>query len=88
MNNDNFISPIKPEEGKVVLNSKSKWFWLAITIAVLNPIICGVILGITLWTEPKYRKQAKLILVISVVWGVALIYLSNWLIERGYLPYY
>lgn len=77
-----------PEDKKLVFNSRKKWFWLGITIALLNPILCGLILGLTLWTEQGFRKEAKIILLISILWGGGLIYLSHWLVSQGYLPYY
>lgn len=75
------------EEEQFTLSSRKKWFWLGITIALLNPILCGLVLGISLWTEPSFKREAKIILGLSISWGVALIYLSNWLISSGYLPY-
>lgn len=76
------------KEEKISLTSRKKWFWLGITIALLNPIFSGIILGIAFWTEPDLKKESRIILGISIVWGFVFIYLSRWLISQGYLPGY
>jgi hypothetical protein len=72
-----------PDE--VTLTSKKKWFWLGIAIALLSPF-SGLLFGIVLWTEPEFKKEAKIILAISLIWGLLFIFLYNWLVEQGYLP--
>jgi len=62
-----------------------KWLLIGIVITLVSPI-SGLILGITFWTEPKLKKEAKVVIVLSVIWGLIFIYLSNWLVEQGYLP--
>lgn len=75
-------------EEKISLTSRKKWFWLGITIALLNPVFSGIILGIAFWTEPDLKKESRIILGISIVWGIIFVYLSRWLISQGYLPSY
>jgi len=77
----------KKEEEKLTLSSRKKFFWLGITIALLNPIFSGIVIGFAFWTEPKLKKEAKIILLLSIVWGGIFIYLSNWLVNQGYLSY-
>lgn len=74
------------KDEKLTLTSRKKWFWLGITIALLNPILSGLIIAFTFWTEPELKRDAKIIFALSLVWGVALIFLSSWLIRQGYLP--
>jgi len=75
-------------EEKISLTSRKKWFWLGITIALLNPVFSGIILGIAFWTEPDFKKESRIILGISIVWGIIFVYLSRWLMSQGYLPSY
>lgn len=62
-----------------------KWLWLAIVIALISPI-SGVILAVAFLTEPDLKKQGKIVLALSVIWGVISVYLTSWLIKHGYLP--
>ncbi|MBU1255841.1 hypothetical protein KKE74_00260 [Patescibacteria group bacterium] len=75
-------------EEKISLTSRKKWLWLGITIALLNPVFSGLILGIAFWTEPELKKESRIILGISIIWGIIFIYLSRWLMSQGYLPSY
>jgi len=75
-------------EEKISLTSRKKWFWLGITIALLNPVFSGIILGIAFWTEPDLKKESRIILGISIIWGIIFVYLSRWLMIQGYLPSY
>lgn len=92
---DNEKIPLSPlndssvqEKEKISLISKKKWFWLGIVIALVNPIFSGLIIGLAFWTEPELKKEAKIILVIAIIWGLITIYLSRWLVQQGYLPVY
>ena len=92
MDRQSIFSPLTgssdKEKEKICLTSRKKWLWLGIFIALINPIFAGLILGAVFWTEPDLKKEAKIILAISLIWGLVYIYLSNWLIEQGYLPVY
>ena len=74
------------KEEKFSLSSKKKWFWLAIAIALISPI-AGVVLAVAFLTEPELKKQGKIILPLVIIWGVIFIFLTNWMVERGYLPF-
>jgi formate/nitrite transporter FocA (FNT family) len=76
------------EKEKISLSSRKKWLWVGIIIAFLNPIFSGLILGIAFWTEPGLKKEGKIVLAVSVIWGLMAIYLSRWLVRQGYLPSY
>jgi len=78
-------SPDKGKE-KITLTSRKKWLWLGIIIALLNPILSGLVLGLAFWTEPELKREAKIILAVAIIWGLITVYLSGWLIEQGYLP--
>jgi len=70
---------------EISISSKKKLFIAAIIIAILNPIFSGLILSFVFITEPKLRKEGKILLVISFVWAIILAYLIDWLEGRGYL---
>jgi len=67
------------------VSSKKKWFIIGIIIALLNPIFSGLIVSFGFLTEPKFRKEGKIILVISFLWAIALAYIVDWIKKGGYL---
>ncbi len=69
----------------IEINSRKKWLVLGIIIAILNPIFSGLIISLGFLTEPKLRKEGKIILVISVVWAIAWMFLAGWLRQGGYI---
>lgn len=58
--------------------NKNRWFFWAVVIAVLNPIVAGVILGAVMYSEPTLRKEGRIVLLFSIVWGI----MSLLLLER------
>lgn len=54
-----------------------KWLWAGLAIAVLNPILSGIIVGSLYLTEPGLKKYGRTILVVAVVWGVAALWLAR-----------
>jgi len=70
---------------KIDISSKKKWFIIGIIIAILNPIFSGLIMAFGFLTEPKLRKQGKILLVISFVWAIILAYIIEALRGGGYL---
>lgn len=69
----------------IEISSKRKWFIIGIIIALLNPIFSGLVVSFGFLTEPKLRKEGKIILVISFVWAIILAYLIEWLKRGGYI---
>lgn len=69
----------------VEVSSKKKWLIIGIIIALLNPIFSGLVMAFGFLTEPKLRKEGKIILIISFVWAIILAYLIDWLKRGGYL---
>ncbi len=67
------------------VSSKKKWFIVGIIIALLNPIFSGLVISFGFLTEPKFRKEGKIILVISFLWAIALAYIIDWMKRSGYL---
>jgi hypothetical protein len=67
------------------ISSKQKWLVIGIIIAILNPIFSGLVVAFGFITEPKLRKEGKIILIVSFVWAIVLAYLMNWLQKGGYL---
>jgi len=70
---------------KIDITSKKKWFIIGIIIAILNPIFSGLIMSFAFLTEPKLRKEGKILLVISFVWAIIMAYLIELLKSGGYL---
>jgi RsiW-degrading membrane proteinase PrsW (M82 family) len=54
-----------------------KWKLLGYLAAVFSPIPVGVVAGYCLYTEKKYKKTGRNVLILSVVWGIVLIILAN-----------
>ena len=77
------IVSFKKEE--INISSKRKWFIVGIVIALLNPIFSGLVIAYAFLTEPKLRKEGKIILIISFVWAIILAYLIEWLKSGGYI---
>ena len=69
----------------IEVSSKRKWFIIGIIIAILNPIFSGLVVAFGFLTEPKLRKEGKIILIISFVWAIILAYIIDWLKRGGYL---
>jgi len=87
MNEQTPLSPLADSSKKEIkLTSRKKLFWLGIIIALLNPIFSGLIIGLTFWTEPELKKEAKIVLAIAVIWGIIALYFIRWLVAQGYLP--
>lgn len=72
-------------EQKITLSSKKKWFLIGLVVAILNPIFSGLVLGIGFWTEPRLKKEGKIITAVAVVWGLGAMFLSRWLAQQGLL---
>jgi len=69
----------------IEINSKRKWFIIGIIIALLNPFFSGLIISFGFITEPKLRREGKIILIISFIWAIMLAYLIEWLKKGGYI---
>ena len=66
------------------ISSKRKWLIIGIIIALLNPIFSGLVVSFGFLTEPKFRKEGKIILIISFVWAIVLAYIIDGLKRGGY----
>lgn len=73
------------KKNQVEITSKQKWFIIGIIIAILNPIFSGLVIAFGFLTEPRLRKEGKIILVLSFVWAIILAYIIDWLQKGGYL---
>lgn len=82
---DDIVSKTAEE---ISLSSRKKWLWIGIVIALLNPVFSGLIFGLAFLTEPRFKKEGKIILSVAIVWGIISLYLLRWLTEQGYLPVY
>lgn len=73
------------KKDKISISSKRKLFIAGIIIAILNPIFSGLIMSFVFLTEPKLKKEGKILLLISFVWAIVLAFLMDWLEGKGYL---
>ena len=73
------------DKEKIEISSKKKWFIVGVIIAILNPIFSGLVIAYGFLTEPKLRKEGKIILIFSFVWAIILAYLIEWLKTNGYI---
>ena len=79
-----FMSIFKKNDG-IDISSKKKWFIIGIIITILNPIFSGLIMSFGFLTEPKLRREGKILLVISFLWAIILAYLIEVFKRGGYL---
>lgn len=63
--------------------SKQKWIIVGLLITLLNPIFAGLIYGLSLWREPDFKKEGKLIIFLSLIWGAV----QTILLTRYYANY-
>lgn len=54
---------------------KSRFFFWAVVIAILNPIFSGLILGLFMLSEPELRKEGRIVALFSIVWGIMAMFL-------------
>ncbi len=73
------------KKDKVEISSRKKWLIIGIIIAILNPIFSGLVVSLGFLTEPKLRKEGKIVLIISLVWAVIFAYIIDWLNKSGYI---
>ena len=69
---------------EMVLSSKRKWFWIGIVLCFITPPIPGLIYGIAMLTEGRYRKEGLIIVAWSIVWLVLVTIVFAWLVKSGY----
>lgn len=69
----------------MVLSSKRKWFWIGILLCFITPPIPGLIYGIAMLTENRYRKDGLIIVVWSIVWFTFITLAVAWLVKSGLL---
>lgn len=50
--------------------SKSRFFFWAVVIGILNPIFSGLILGLVMLTEPELKREGRIVILFSAVWGI------------------
>jgi len=54
---------------------KSRFFFWAVVIAVLNPIFSGLILGLVMLTEPELKREGRVVTFFSIAWGIIVLML-------------
>ncbi len=54
---------------RIVLKSKQKLVIVGLLITLLNPLLAGLIFGLFLLSEPQLKKEGRLILILSLLWG-------------------
>jgi len=70
------MEQIKSTEPEQLTFSKSRLFYGAIAVAILNPLFAGVIFGLILLSNPKSRKEGWIVLGFSIVWGTIALLLA------------
>lgn len=78
MNGESNIEPI------LKLSSRKRWFWLFLIITLVNPIFSGLILGVSLMSEPEMKKEGKIILTTAIIWGTIVFIISGYLVKQGF----
>lgn len=68
----------------MVLSSKRKWFWTGILLCFIAPPIPGLIYGIAMLTEKRYRKEGLIIIAWSIIWFAFITIALAGLIKSGY----
>lgn len=57
------------QQPEIISVSKQKWVIVGLLITLANPIFAGLIYGLALWREPSLKKEGKLIVFLSLIWG-------------------
>lgn len=52
-----------------VVLSRQKWIIVGLIITILNPLFAGLIYGLALLNEPSFKKEGRLIAILSLFWG-------------------
>jgi len=63
---------------------KNRFFFWSVIIAILNPIFSGLILGLFMLFEPDLKKEGRIVMLFSLVWGIIVTLLFSKF--RGMLP--
>ncbi len=71
------------DKDKLTISSRKKWLWLGILVALLNPIVAGLIMGAVYLSEPELHREGRLVAAIAIIWGAILLYL----VRQNFLPY-
>ena len=54
---------------KVTIKSRQKLIIIGLLITLVNPFLAGLIFGLFLLSEPELKKEGRLILILSLLWG-------------------
>jgi len=54
---------------KITLKSKNKLIIIGLLITIFNPLFAGLVFSLYLLSEPELKKEGKLILILSLLWG-------------------
>ena len=55
---------------------KQRWFYGGLLVAIVNPILAGLIVGILMVLEPGFKKEGRIIIAFSLVWGAIALLLT------------
>jgi predicted membrane-bound mannosyltransferase len=55
----------------------NKWKILGYLAAIFSPVPIGIVAGYCLYTEKKYKKTGRNVLIFSIVWGIISIVLAS-----------
>jgi len=68
---------ISPHDSGVHLQSKKRLFYVGFAVALLNPVISGLLIGILFTREAEMRREGKIIIAVAVAWGIAVLFISR-----------
>lgn len=66
----------KCEIPQIEISSKKRLIAIATIIAFLNPIFSGLIMGIWMLLESNLKKEGKIVIAISIIWGLIILFLT------------
>jgi len=67
---------------KITLKSKNKLIIIGLLITIFNPLFAGLVFSLYLLSEPGLKKEGKLILILSLLWGGV-----SFILARRFLPH-
>lgn len=51
----------------------TKWLFVGLLIALLNPILSGVVIGLAYVSEERLRREGYIVLGFTVIWAIVVI---------------
>ena len=68
---------------KATINKNRFFFW-AVIIAILNPLLSGLVLGVFMLSQPDLKREGRIVTLFAIAWGIIVLMLVSKF--RGLLP--